>query len=52
MAGTNKIQKVRILDIEIELENIFRDHYTDDSVKALVKPTIDLLIVNLKARAK
>lgn len=52
MAGTSNIKTVRIIDIEIELENIFRDHYTDDTVKALVKPTIDLLIVNLKARVK
>lgn len=51
MAGTNKIQKVRILDIEIELENVFRICGVDDKTKALLKPTIDILMIRLKERA-
>lgn len=52
MAGTNKIQKVRILDVEIEADNIIAEFCEDDKMKALMKPTMDLLIIRLKERAK
>ena len=52
MAGTNKIQKVRILDIEIELENIFRECEVNDTIEAMLKPMVELLIFRLKERAK
>ena len=51
MAGTNKIQKVRIYDIEIEMENIFRECEVNDTIEAMLKPMVELLILRLKERA-
>lgn len=51
MAGTNKIQKVRIYDIEIEMENIFRECEVNDTIEAMLKPMVELLIFRLKERA-
>lgn len=50
MANTADMQTVRIVDIKNEIDKILADQYLDEKVKALVRPTIDLLIVNLRAK--